>query len=272
MVREDFDIMFRSPTYDNDSEKDKNDKRIGSEMGMNFNYTKYKIAGIDAYSVSIPLLIISEYRKNLFNTRTKLLIKLPTATYINVNNGAETYQLKSAIGLEIPLYKEFWKISGLVGAGVVGSVDQGAASGLRSYAGTNTFAIRDFHGFGLRFGTMYGKYKTFKIEYNDYESNPDLQNNVLKNSIVLIKETPIFMGDLNVEFIVSNIQYYGDDLYIESENEYGISLVKTGIKKKSNNELRVDLKYSTADSAREDNYSGQTEKAKTYSLDVKFQF
>ncbi len=236
MVDHDFDLSFSDSLYDT-RESDENGKKIGNEMGAGVKYANFNAAGIRSNLVSVSPF---SWRRNLFDSDVKLLLKIPVLTMITTE-GSKSYQANSSIGLQIPLYKEFWSITPMASIGAVVSVDQASASALHGFSATNKFHI-DVNNWGMSLGTMLGRYSTQKISYRNYTSNPDIANTVLKNTFA-VNTPPIIASKFATEFSVSNTKYYGTELYIQNGMEYGLALVKTNNRLKNNNEFRTDLKY-----------------------------
>lgn len=236
MADSDFELAFIDSLYDT-GETDKKGKKIGDEMGVGIKYANYNAGGITSNMVSLSPF---SYRKNINNSDIKLLLQIPVLTTIQTGN-ARTYQANSSLGLGIPLYKKFWSITPMLSVGAVGSQDQGAASMMRGMSLTNKLHT-EIEGWALSLGTMLARYNTEPITINGYTSNPNIANNLLKNSIVLGLPIKNY-SDYNAELNVTNTRYYGTDLFIDNAMDYGIGFIKNNHGSKTNNEVRFDIKY-----------------------------
>lgn len=264
MVGDDFELGFVDTIHDSSDIGD-DGKKVGNEMGAGVQYSSYNVSGIKSDVISVSPF---SYRNNLGESDFKLLLKVPVVKMITTENHAKTYQASAAIGLLIPLIKDIWSISPIVSIGAVGSEDLGSAAAIRGFSVTNKLGFTAENGFGLHLGTLLGNYKTERLEINNYRSDPNIENNVLKNSLVLT--VPTGYTSYVLDFAATNVRFFGDDLYIENAMDYGIGLVKSS--RANNNEMRLDLKYYTYDAERIASIGNGKKSVSGFSVNLKFQY
>ncbi|MES2961310.1 MAG: hypothetical protein V4694_02890 [Pseudomonadota bacterium] len=262
MNDDDFELAFTDSLHDS-TEVDKDGKKIGSEMGLGVQYQRYNLAGINSTVYSFSPF---SWRKNLGNSETRLLLKIPALRMVTTDN-AKTYQASAAVGFYIPLYKTYWAIAPIASIGAVGSEDLAAASAMHGFSLTNKLGF-DHNGWGLHLGTLYGIYQTDKLQYNGYVSNPGIKNNILKNSVVV--GVPIGIMGFGVDLSATKTQFYGTDLYIENAMDYGVGFVKYS--KVDNNKIRFDIKYFTYDAQSVATIGNGTKRITGVSANLKFQY
>lgn len=260
MVDDDFELAFTDALHDGNV----SDGAPGNEMGSSAQYSRYNVSGIDSqvYSVS-PF----SWRRNLGNSDAKFLLKLPVVKMIKTE-GATTYQASGSVGFSIPLVKNYWSIVPMASIGAVGSEDLASAAAMRGLSLTNRLGYNWENGWGVHLGTLYGNYKTEKLEVNDYKSNPNIQNAILKNS--LVATIPLTNRDFVMDASITNTRFYGTELYIENAMDYGIAFVKTS--RTDNNEIRLDLKYYSYDSQSIATIGNGKRGVSGFSANLKFQY
>ena len=256
MVDDDFDLAFVDSIHDNSS--------TGNEMGVGAKYSSFNVSGIKSDVISIAPF---SYRDNFGNSNFKLLLKIPTLKMIQTEGEAKTYQASAAVGMLFPIVKDIWSISPMLSIGAVGSEDLGSAAAMRGISATNKLGFKTKDGFGIHLGTLFGNYATEKLKINDYESDPKIQNNILKNSLV-------FTLPLDKQYVVdlaaTNNRFFGSDLYIENAMDYSVALVKTS--RNDNNEMKLDLKYYTYDAARTASIGNGKKDVRGFAVNLQFQY
>lgn len=259
MIDHDFDLTYVDSMYDSpDAGSERN------EMGLGVKYSQYDISGLDAKVLTVAPF---SWRRNLGDSDAKFLVRFPTLSAIDTEGG-RTYQASAAFGFHIPIIGKVWSVAPLASIGAVGSADLGAASAIHSFSITNKLRF-EVEGWGLHVGTLFGNYSTDKVTINDYTSDPQIENNVLKNSLGI--RAPLnTMQDYALELSVGNTRFYGTDLYIENAMDYGISFIKTS--NVINNEFRVDLKYFSYDAERVATIGNGSTKVQGVQVALKFQY
>lgn len=259
MVENDFELTYVESMYDSpDADSERN------EMGIGAKYSQYDVSGLKSKVLSVSPFT---WRNNFGDSNAKFLIKLPVLAAIDTE-GAKTYQLSGALGFHIPLVDKVWSIAPLASLGAVGSADLGAATAIRGVSLTNKLRF-DIGDWGLHLGTLFGNYVTEKVSINGYKSDPDIKNNILKNSVGI--RAPLdTMQNYALEFNVANTRFYGTDLYIENAMDYGVAFIKTS--NQSNNEARFDVKYFTYDAERSASIGNGKKGVKGILASLKFQY
>ena len=184
-------------------------------MGASAQYSSYNVSGIR--STVVPLSPFS-YRRNIFDSDAKLLLKIPTVKMIYTDN-SKSYQVSGSVGFHL--------------------------------------------------GILYGNYKTEKLQINGYRSDPKIEDNILKSSFVISIPTDMLRNYV-IDLSATNTRFYGTNLYIENAMDYGIGFVKTA--NANNNEMRLDIKYYSYDTARVATIGNGSGKVEGVSVNLKFQY
>jgi len=264
MVNDDFDLAFVDSLHDNGA-VDKNGKKIGNEMGAGVKYENYNVSGINSQVVALSPF---SWRRNINNSDVKLLLKIPVFKMVNTES-AKSYQASSAVGFHVPLYKDYWSIAPLASIGAGGSQDLASGAMMSGFSVTNKLKYKTDRGFGFHLGTLFGRYQTEKVRVNGYSFNPNITNNILKNSFVVILPVGL-MQDYAVDLSATNTRFYGTSLYIQNAMDYGIGFVKTN--KTTNNEARLDLKYYSYNSSNIASIGNGSRRVNGVSANLRFQY
>ena len=95
---------------------------------------------------------------------------------------------------------------------------------------------------------MIGYYKTLDIEVGRYSFDPGITNTVLTNGLMLFVPGTMWGRKLATEVWVVDTRFFGDELYSEYNDEFGISLGTVKTEGYSvENYLRAGVSYMTGD-------------------------
>ena len=196
--------------------------------------------------VTLPLGYSFRLREGGKGLRT-IDVSLPL-TYAEIEGGKSAAASFGA-GLTWGL-TDRWSLSPAIEAGVAGSVDLGAGGGIGSASLTSAYTI-PFERYSLNVGNMVGYYKTLDIKVGRYRFDPGISNTVLSNGLMLSVPGTMWGRKLATELWITDTRFFGDELYSEYNDEFGISLgtVKTeGFS--IENYLRAGVSYMTGDNVK----------------------
>ena len=177
----------------------------------------------------------------------KIDVSLPL-TYAEIE-GAKSAAASLGAGLTYGL-NDRWSLSPAIEAGVTGSVDVGAAGGIGSASLTSAYTI-PFERYSINVGNMIGYYKTLDIEVGRYSFDPGISNTVLSNGLMLSVPGTLWGRKLATEFWAVDTRFFGDELYSEYNDEFGISLGTVKTEGYSiENYLRAGVSYMTGDNVK----------------------
>ena len=184
--------------------------------GLGFEFGYYEQGDLNGQSYQLPL---SYTVRSNTDPRRQLTFNLPiTVTEID---GARSYSLGIGAGLTWPMNKQ-WALTPAIDYGLVGSVDLGSVGQILSGSLTSAY-VMDIGKYKLNIGNMAGYYKTLKFSYADYSFDPDIQNTILRNGVMLAIPTDKMKKNTILELFVVDTRFFGSDLFIDQYNEFGFS-------------------------------------------------
>lgn len=209
-------------------------------FGISARFGQYSQRNFDSQVLSVPM----SYTHLMSDPRYALVIDLPL-TYVKTE-GSDTYSGSLGLGLRVPV-AERWSLTPAVRAGAAGSVDLGAAGIIYSGSLTSHYAFQPVNQFDFALVNMVAYYSTDSIKAGDYDIGYDLQNTVLRNGVLASRAAGFSLigTPMQWEFQVVRTDYFGDELYSKSYQDFSISL---GTRKESGrlvwNALRLGLTYT----------------------------
>jgi hypothetical protein len=188
-----------------------------NSFGVGLNFSSLTVKGLQTRVTTIPL---SYTIRNNIDPRRQLAFGMPIT--LSDTEGAKSYHLNPGVSYRVPM-TDAWSLSGAVRLGLVGSEDIGALAGVVSGSVASTYAIRG-SGFDVAIGNMLGYYATTKVSSGDYSGNPDINNVVLRNGVMISQ--PVMLGGSNLaaEYSLIDTRYMGTEIYVDNTQEVGVTL------------------------------------------------
>jgi hypothetical protein len=185
-------------------------------------YGSYALSGKSVDTFTLPL----SYTFNL-DARQQIIVSSPF-TYIDTQR-AQSYDGGAGFAYKYKV-NDNWILTPAVAYSLRGSFDLAAAghvaSGTVSSKYTFNLDSSDPNSLKLSVGNMAGYYTTLPFEIKGYSVDPDLQNYVIKNGLVLSKSLSSgLMGHkLNVAANFTDTEYFGTRFFVDQYNELGMSV------------------------------------------------
>ncbi|GAA3933595.1 hypothetical protein [Litoribacillus peritrichatus] len=191
-----------------------------NRIGIGIDYAQYDQAGQTSDNWTLPL----KYTWADENGRN-LTIDLPLS--YNDTEGSETYKARLGITYQFPVNAN-WLLTPVLDYGVTASEDLYDGAQMISGAITSMYTFDPLSVAGdeisVSIGNMAGYYKTLPLDIDDYEVDPDITNQVTKNGVLIDTLVDIFSYPANVQYILTDSRYFGDEVYADNFNEIGFSV------------------------------------------------
>jgi hypothetical protein len=186
-------------------------------LGVGIGYGQYNSNGSKTTVTTLPLA----YEKNI-DTLT-LLVDAPLSMI--ETESSKSYAGSLGIGLKVPV-QEGWNLTGFLRNGVGGSTDMGVVSGLYSGSIISDYTYRPDDGSKIVMGNMVSYIKTYAITVDNYTSDYNMRNYVLRNGLDYEQKLPIdlFSKKVKVEVFAVNSHFLGSDVYVKSSTDVGFDL------------------------------------------------
>jgi len=144
-------------------------------------------------------------------------------TYVKTE-GASSYKVGFDFTYKHP-FTEKWSLSPTLGYGLVGSADLVSSAQMGSFALTSVYQFyQSAGGWQFHIANMGGVYKTFPIKLEGVKVDPDVTNHIAKNGLILRANRNVLNRPALVEFYLTDMRFFGDELYSERYNEIGVHL------------------------------------------------
>lgn len=188
------------------------------DFGLGIGYDSTTTGRFDQTVTRLPL----SYGFNLSNGY-RLTLSAPL--YRLETEGADSYGGSFGAALRIPLSAD-WALTPALRVGAAGSGDLGSAAMLYSGSLSSRYVWHFDGALDLGMTNQVGFYQSRTLDVGDYEADYNLSNRSLKNGLDLA-------GPLNDTFLgngarwrawVIDTRFYGDELYSNSWQEYGVSV------------------------------------------------
>lgn len=168
----------------------------------------------------------------------KLIISVPIS-YTNVE-GAVGGSATLGLAYSKPITSQ-WVLTPSINYGAVASKDLGTFSQVGSASLTSSYSIELPKEFALSIGNMIGYYSTLKLFDVAYSYNPNIQNIVYRNGLMLSVPTDTLIDNTSLEFFAIDTRYTGSALYMEEYQEFGVSY---GFDKTTLKDLGLTTEYN----------------------------
>lgn len=187
-------------------------------FGIGLGYDSNSLGRYDQNVMRLPLSFG-------FDLSNGYRLTLSAPIYRAESEGTDSYGASFGAALRIPLTTD-WALTPALRVGAAGSADLGAAAVLYSGSLTSRYVWHFDGGLDLGLTNQIALYQSRTISAGDYEADYGLSNRSLKNGLDLT-------GPLNGTFLgngaqwrawVIDTRFYGDELYSNSWQEYGVSV------------------------------------------------
>ena len=221
----------------------------GSNLaGIGADFGQYRQAGVDSRAYTLPLTYTI---RSADDPRQQLTIRLPL-TEVDTN-GSKTYDAALGVAYRIPL-AAYWTLTPAISYGAAGSRDLGSLAGMASASLTSAVTI-PFGRFDVAIGDMVGYYKATRVKSGNYGYDPDIQNTVLRNGVVVAQPIKLVGRAMANEYGLIDTHFFGDDLYVQHTDEVGVSLGTDRRSSAARGEFRLGANYLYAPKAKGFNVS-----------------
>ncbi|MDX5298701.1 MAG: hypothetical protein LPK85_07095 [Gammaproteobacteria bacterium] len=138
--------------------------------------------------------------------------------------GAKAYDAGLTASFRNPV-SSAWYLTATAGMRATKSTDMGSGVAMSNVALTSSYLIPT-EGFGVTIGNMVGYYSTLKVKINDVAYNPDINNTVFRNGVLV--EQPLSLmwnGDpLSIEYSLVDTRYTGTALFNRYQDELSVTI------------------------------------------------
>lgn len=195
---------------------------IKNRFDGGIRYGHYDLSGKSVDTFTLPL----SYTVKL-DDRQQIIVSAPF-TYIDTQ-GATSYDGGAGVAYKYRM-NDKWVLTPAVAYSLRGSFDLADAGHVASGTVTSkyTFDLEslDPNSLKLTIGNMAGYYTTLPFAVKGYSVDPNLQNYILKNGLILSKNVNgDFWGHkLNVAGNFTDTEYFGSHFFVDQYNELGITV------------------------------------------------
>lgn len=207
-----------------------------NSFGIGLNFSSLTVKGLQTRVTTIPL---SYTIRNNIDPRRQLSFGMPIT--LSDTEGAMTYHINPGVSYRVPM-TDAWSLSGAVRLGLVGSADIATLAGVVSGSVASTYAIRA-PGFDVAIGNMVGYYATTKVSSGDYSGNPNINNVVLRNGVMISQPVTLAGSSLSAEYSFIDTRYLGTEIYVDNTQEIGVTLGTNRSAFSSRSFLRAGASY-----------------------------
>jgi hypothetical protein len=221
--------------------------RSSSLVGLGLNIRRFRQDDIPVQTYGLPLSYGWQFDEHDERRRITLSVPLMGGTVGDI----KVFSAQASLAVGIPM-DERWTLTPSIAYGVAGSLGLAQAAHQVGVALTSAYKWDLPDGAMLSMGNMVAYYNTLKMKVDEYTSNPNISNVVLRNG--LMYATPVegsWLGaeKLTAEFSIVNTQYLGTELYVKSSNEVGVTVGTAKNILGAQRQLRVGLTYVFAKDA-----------------------
>ncbi len=215
MVSDDYDRNFTQ--FASNIKSSDNTTQSNSLIGVGLSLGSMSAGGMTTSTSTLPL---SYTVRNDLDPRKQWTFYAPLSA--SNTEGAQSYTGNLGLAYRFPVNDE-WALSPAFGYGITGSVDLGSAAAMMAASLTSQYTMK-MDGFDLAFGNMVGLYQTTALNAGDYSSNPNINNTVFRNGVLLSFPTNVMGSKMALEtsFILTN--YTGSALYSNQYEELGVTI------------------------------------------------
>jgi hypothetical protein len=214
-------------------------------VGMGLRVGQYKQGDIKTQTITLPLSYTWR-----FDEDERRHVTLAAPLTVGKMDQAKVFNAQLGIAVGIPVTEQ-WALTPAIGYGVAGSVDLAQAAQQVSASLTSAYVMVFDNGQSLAMGNMAGYYTTVKMKIDEYTSNPNISNIILRNGLMysLPLDVDVVGNGITTEFSVINTHYLGTDLFVKTSNDFGITLGTNKRVKGATRYLRAGLSVTRAKGA-----------------------
>lgn len=221
--------------------------RSSSLVGLGLNIRRFRQDDIPVQTYGLPLSYGWQFDEN--DERRKITLSLPLMG--GTVGDIKVFSAQASLAVGIPM-DERWTLTPSIAYGVAGSLGLAQAAHQAGVALTSAYKWDLPDGATLAMGNMVAYYNTLKMRVDEYTSNPNISNVVLRNGLMYampVEGSWFGAEKLTAEFSIVNTQYLGTELYVKSSNEIGVTLGTSKNILGAQRQLRVGLTYVFAKDA-----------------------
>lgn len=195
-----------------------NGNSTGSAFSLGARFGRYSTGQFTQDVYNLPISY-----SYTFANHDRLIVDAPI-TYMQVQ-GASSYRLNLGLSYNKSIFA-IWSLTPSFGYGLTGSTDLGAAGHIISASLTSDLRLYEGGGYRLSMGNMVGYYVTLPVRVGEYSVNYDIKNTITRNGLLLSKFLPgtLWGRTFSVDVFVTDTRFFGDALYSDNYQEYGISI------------------------------------------------
>ena len=242
----DFDLGAFSSNIANTAVNDRG--RIEGLVGImpSFSVMSINGQGDKMKTTTLPLSYTYRFQSN---PNQQLIISAPISYY--EIGSASGYQGGLGLAYKHPV-NDNWSLTPAVRYSMTGSRDRASLATIYTASLTSNYRFDLANDYELNVGNMVGYYETGKFKSGSYSFDPNIQETMLKNGIMLSQPVEIKGSKYAIEYSVIDTRYVGTDKpFMSNMQEYGITF---GTHRKNTSEsklshLRGGLKYTDAKGA-----------------------
>lgn len=238
MVANDFSLGFDDPTGASGAVNNATTGQQASNnlVGIGMRFGSFRQGDLSSQVLTLPL---SYTVRSDLDPRRQLIFSMPL-TQGSVE-GAKTYNAGLGVAYRLPINDD-WTLTPSGNYAVTGSRDLGSAAPVVSAAITSNYTF-DLEKYAIAIGNMVGYYKTLQAKIDNVSYDPDIQNTVFRNGVMLSLPTTLFGKRMSSEYSLIDTRFTGTALYMESYQEIGITLGTSRSATSAREYLRGGLNY-----------------------------
>lgn len=158
--------------------------------------------------------------------RHQISFDLPL-TYQSVE-GARLFGFGAGIGYSRP-FGDYWVLTAGIDYGMAASRDLGSEGQLLTGTITSIVTLPLGHDYLLHLGNMLGYSRTVPLQLGNYDSNPEIANEVLRNGVMFYASTAGLWRSTGIELFAVDTRYFGARLFDQGYTELGVSFGKSTV-------------------------------------------
>ena len=218
----------------------------GQNLSLDARFGSYSIGDVTQNVFTLPISY-----SYTFSNYDRLIVRAPI-TYIEID-GATAYRGNLGIAYRKNVFTE-WSITPALGYGIAGSSNLGSLGQMISSSLTSDLILHRSDALRISMGNMVGYYATLPTDFGEYSINYTLKNTITRNGLLfsIPMQTRFWNRAFSVDVFITDTSFFGDALYTNSYQEFGISLgpARSSAKLEANQSSHpfgLGIKYLTGD-------------------------
>lgn len=189
-------------------------------LNVAVNVGSYSVKGSND-RVNTYTLPLSYTFKNSENEQKQLTLSLPVTMY-SIGK-AKGYHLGLGAAYRFPITEQ-WSLTPGFRYALTGSIDRATVASIMSGSLTSTYQI-PMQKFDVNIANMVGYYRTGKFKAGEYSFNPNIQQTMLRNGVMLSQPISIKNHPLAIEYSLIDTRYVGGlKPFISNTQEFGVTI------------------------------------------------